>query len=285
MLLTRARQSPTCVVSSVKGDGETHPVLTPDDEFAAFERWDKGNLDLSTLKKPEMLQFEYARQALENGLVLEQRLGTNPYKFGMIGSTDSHTGLSTADDENFWGQTSASEPSPDRATIPSSRQRRPPSWGGSRSRPAMPAVWAMENTREALFDAMERKETYATTGPRMVVRFFGGWDFQERDAQDRLPARVGYTKGVPMGGDLKRAPRASHRRFSSPRSKTRSARTSTASRSSKAWVTKDGKTQEKIHDVAWGGDRKPGADGKLRRSATRSMCRTRPTPTPSAPRS
>jgi hypothetical protein len=136
---TRAKWEPLYEVTQIKGDGETHPVLTPDDEFAAFERWDKGNLDLSTLKKPEMLQLEYARQALENGLVLEQKLGTNPYKFGMIGSTDSHTGLATADDE-LLGQDLGLRAQPERATIPSSKEKATIR-AGSRPRPAMPRPW------------------------------------------------------------------------------------------------------------------------------------------------
>jgi hypothetical protein len=259
----RAKWERLYEATQIKGDGETHPFLSPNDEFAAFERWDKGNLDLSTLKKPEMLQFEYARTALANGLVLEQKLGTNPYKFGMIGSTDSHTGLATADDENFWGKTSASEPSPDRATHPFMKTAEVSIMGWEQAASGYAAVWAMENTREALFDAMERKETYATTGPRMVVRFFGGWDFTERDAQDRLPARIGYAKGVPMGGDLKRAPSGKSPTFLVAALKDPIGANLDRIQVVKGWVTKDGKTQEKIYDVAWGGDRKPGADGKL----------------------
>ena len=260
---TRAKWERLYEATQIKGDGETHPVLSPNDEFAAFERWDKGNLDLSTLKKPEMLQYEYAREALKNGLVLEQKLGTNPYKFGMIGSTDSHTGLSTADDDNFWGKTSASEPSPKRATHPFIKTEKATIMGWEQTASGYAAVWAMENTREALFDAMERKETYATTGPRMIVRFFAGWDFQDRDAQDRLPARIGYTKGVPMGGDLKKAPKGKSPTFLVAALKDPIGANLDRIQVVKGWVTKDGKTEEKIYDVVWGGDRRPGADGKL----------------------
>ena len=199
----RVQWEPLYEATQIKGDGETHPFLSPNDEFANFERWDKGNLDLTVVKKPEMLQFEYAREALKNGLLLEQRIGINPYKFGMIGSTDSHTGLATADDDNFLGQ---DDISPSRAqTAPrthSSRRTRPRSWAGSRRPRGMPPCGRRRTRAMRIFDAMERKETYATTGPRMIVRFFGGWDFNEKDAQDRLPARIGYAKGVPMGGDL-----------------------------------------------------------------------------------
>ncbi len=126
-------------VTQIKGDGETHPFLSPNDEFANYERWDKGNLDLTEKKKPEMLEFEYARSALRNGLKLEQELGVNPYKFGMIGSTDAHTGLATADEDNFWGKTSSSEPSRTARHILLSRPRMQPSWDGSRRRLVTPA--------------------------------------------------------------------------------------------------------------------------------------------------
>ena len=113
---TRARLEPVYEVTQIKGDGEAHPFLSPNDEFAGFELWDKGNLDLTELKKPEMLQYEYARSGLKLGLKLEQELGVNPFKFGMIGSTDSHTSLATADEDNFFGKHSGAEPSPTRAT-------------------------------------------------------------------------------------------------------------------------------------------------------------------------
>ena len=203
---TRARWEPLYEVTQIKGDGEAHPFLSPNDEFADYGTWDKGNLNLSELKKDEMLQYEYARSALQLGLKLEAKLGTNPFKFGMIGSTDSHTSLATADDDNFFGKHSGSEPSPERMQHAFAKfgDQQIMNWETLASGYA--AVWAKENTREALFDAMERRETYATTGPRMIVRFFGGWDFESADAHTRQPATVGYQKGVPMGGDLSKAP-------------------------------------------------------------------------------
>ncbi|HEV8111264.1 MAG TPA: DUF3604 domain-containing protein [Planctomycetota bacterium] len=260
---TRARWEPLYEATQIKGDGEAHPFLSPNDEFAGFETWDKGNLDLSVVKKPEMLQFEYAREALKLGLVLEQELGTNPYKFGMIGSTDSHTGLSTADDDNFWGKTSSSEPSPERATHPFIKTKNGTIMGWEQTASGYAAVWATENTRAAIFDAMERKETYATTGPRMIVRFFGGWEFEEKDAATRNPARVGYGKGVPMGGDLSAAPSGKSPSFLVAALKDPIGANLDRVQVVKGWVGKDGKTAEKVYDVVWGGDRKPGADGKL----------------------
>ena len=199
---TRARWEPLYEVTQIKGDGETHPFLSPTDEFADYETWAIGNLDLSVLKEDEMLQFEYARSALGIGMQIEQRLGVNPYKFGMIGSTDSHTGMATGAEENFFGKHAGTEPNPMRWKHPMAKveDREYPGWSMAAS--GWAAVWATENTREAIFDAMMRKETYATTGSRMIVRFFGGWEFSDEDAAGRLPAWAGYTKGVPMGGDL-----------------------------------------------------------------------------------
>ena len=185
------------------------PLLSPNDEFANFERWDKGNLDLTVAKKPEMLEFEYARSALKNGLKLEAKLGVNPYKFGLVGSTDAHTGLADGRRRQFLRQgRRAREPSPDRATHPfvSNPKTGLTIMGWEQTASGYAAVWAAENTRASIFDAMKRRETYATTGPRMVVRFFGGFDFSDADANTRSPAIAGYTKGVPMGGDLGPAP-------------------------------------------------------------------------------
>ena len=177
-----------------QGRWRDHPFLSPNDEFANFERWDKGNLDLTELKKPEMLEFEYARSALRNGLKIEGELGVNPYKFGLVGSTDAHTSLAAVEEDNFFGKTSSSEPSADRATHPFVKTDKAIIMGWEQTASGYAAVWATENTREAIFDAMKRRETYATTGPRMVVRFFGGWDFEAADANNRMPARIGYTK-------------------------------------------------------------------------------------------
>ncbi|MFO0460744.1 MAG: DUF3604 domain-containing protein, partial [Burkholderiales bacterium] len=181
---TRARWEPLYEVTQTKGTGETHPALSRNDEFADFEIWDRGNLDLSVPKKPEMLPAEYAREAFKNGLLLEARFGTNPYKFGLIGSSDAHTGLAAMEEDNFFGKTAPQEPSPERMkgtffADPKSGVR-VMDWEVGAAGYA--AVWATENTREAIFDAMKRREPYATTGSRMIVRFCGGWDFTGADA-------------------------------------------------------------------------------------------------------
>ena len=260
---TRAKWERLYEATQIKGDGETHPYLSPNDEFANFERWDKGNLDLSELKKPEMLEYEYARSALKLGLKLESELGVNPYKFGMIGSTDAHTGLAAVEEDNFFGKTSSSEPSPDRANHPFVKTEKAVIMGWETTASGYAAVWASENTREAIFDAMQRRETYATTGPRMLIRFFGGYDFTPADANTRSPAVIGYTKGVPMGGDLEAAPADKVPSFLVAALKDPIGANLDRYQVVKGWVDAKGEMQEKVYDVAWSGDRKPGADGKV----------------------
>jgi len=264
---TRAKWERLYEVTQTKGTGESHPYLSPNDEFASFEIWDKGNLDGSVAKKKEMLEFEYARSALKNGLKLEQSLGTNPYKFGLIGSSDAHTGLSALREENFFGKTVPQEPSPERmmkAFFDNPKTGvKVMDWEVGASGYA--AVWATENTREAIWDAMERKETYATTGPRMIVRFFGGWDFVPRDALDRLPAAIGYAKGVPMGGDLAKAPQGKAPTFLVAALKDPIGANLDRIQVVKGWMDAGGKLHEKVYDVVWGDakTRQPGRDGKL----------------------
>jgi uncharacterized protein DUF3604 len=253
--------------TQIKGDGETHPFLSPNDEFANFERWDKGNLDLSELKKSEMLEFEYARAALRNGLKLEKELGVNPYKFGMVGSTDSHTGLAAVEEDNFFGKTSTAEPSAGRAEHPFIKNPAHPGvvvMGWETSASGYAGVWATDNTREALWDAMQRKETYATTGPRMIVRFFASWDFVATDANTRSPAVVGYQKGVPMGGDLQQVPGGKSPTFLVAALKDPTGANLDRVQIIKGWLDAKGETHEKIYDVAWSGNRNPDSKtGKL----------------------
>lgn len=233
--------------------------MSPTDEFAAFERWDKGNLDLSELEKNEMLEYEYARSALKNGLKLENELGINPCKFGMIGSTNAHTGLAAIEQDNFFGKTSSSEPSPTRATHPFVMTEKGIIMGWEQVASGYAAVWATENTREALFDAMERRETYATTGPRMAVRCFAGWEFEAKDARNRMPASVGYAKGVPLGGDLRDAPAAKAPTFLVAALQDPIGANLDRIQVIKGWLDKGGNLHEKVPDVVWSGDRKPDA--------------------------
>ena len=261
---TRMRWEPIYEVTQIKGDGETHPFLSPNDEFADFGSWDLANLNGSEAKTDDMLQYEYGREALKIGLQIEQREGVNPYKFGMIGSTDSHTSLATADDSEFFGKHSGTEPGPKRLehAMAEINDLRIEGWDQLASGYA--AVWATENTRAAVFDAMMRKEVYATTGPRMVVRFFGGWDFTDADASGDVAA-AGYDKGVPMGADL--PAQASEGAPSFLVSALRDPNGGNLDRVQiiKGWVDVDGERQEQVYDVAWGDadSRQPGADGRL----------------------
>jgi len=260
---TRARWEPLYEATQIKGDGEAHPFLSPNDEFADYETWDQGNLDLSEMKQNDMLQYEYARSGLQVGLQAEAELGVNPYKFGMIGSTDSHTGLATAGEDNFFGKHSGVEPSPERYLHPMAKMGDAEYTSWSMVASGYAAVWATENTRRALFDAMMRKETYATTGPRMLVRFFGGWDFTQADAGSRLPANVGYAKGAPMGGELGAAPDGKSPSFLVAALKDPLSGNLDRIQIVKGWLDSSGDRQERIYDVVWSGDRSHGADGKL----------------------
>jgi hypothetical protein len=260
----RDKWEPLYEATQIKGDGEAHPFLSPDDEFADYETWDIGNLDVSQAKTNDMLAGEYAREALKRGLAIEGKLGTNPYKFGMIGATDSHTSLATAEEDNFFGKHAGAEPGAKRWEHPFMKTDQGEILGWQMVASGLAAVWATENTRESIFDAMERKEVYGTTGPRMMVRLFGGWDFADQDLNSRMPAVVGYEKGVPMGGDLRKAPAGA----SAPKFMVYALRDPIGANLDriqivKGWSDSKGKTYEKVYDVAWSGDRKAGANGKL----------------------
>jgi hypothetical protein len=260
----RDKWEPLYEVTQIKGDGEAHPFLSPDDEFADYETWAIGNLDVSEAKTDDMFAGEYAREALKRGLALETKLGTNPYKFGMIGATDSHTSLATAGEDNFFGKHSGYEPNPGRMSHPFMENENGKIMGWQMVASGLAAVWATENTREAIFDAMLRKEVYATTGPRMRVRFFGGWDFTRQDTKSRLLAIVGYEKGVPMGGDLRVMPRgAKAPGFMMVALRDPIGANLDRIQIVKGWMDASGKTQEKVYDVAWSGERKLDEKGKL----------------------
>ena len=249
--------------TQIKGDGEAHPLLSPDDEFASFENWDWGNLDISAAKTAEMLPGEYVRSGLQRGLQLENELGTNPFKFGVVGAGDAHTALATPDNDNFYGKFTAYEPNKHRSNHLSKQNKdlgvEYYSWRYITS--GLTAVWATSNTRGAIFDAMERREVYATTGPRIRLRFFGGWDFEPADAKRRDLALVGYSRGVPMGADL-------HPGKGAPSFLVYALRDPMGANLDrvqiiKGWLDAKGNPQEKVYDVAWSDERVPGDDGKL----------------------
>ena len=262
---TRARWEPLYEVTQIKGDSEAHPFLSPTDEFADFETWDRGNVMIET-KTDDMLQYEYAREALKNGLKLERSLGTNPYQFGMVGSTDSHTALSTAAENNFFGKMATDEPGGGRASQGMSNVDMEDGWRNwETSASGYAAVWATENTREAIWDAMQRKEVYATTGPRMTVRFFGGWEFTEADASFQTLAAKGYARGDPMGSTLHPEEGRSAPTFLVGALKDPLSGNLDRIQIVKGWLDANGDTHEKIYDVVWGDAHKrtPGDDGHL----------------------
>jgi Protein of unknown function (DUF3604) len=252
----RQRWEPLSEAMQTKGASETHPTLSPNDEFAnyAVVGWDVGNLTLEGKPTtPEMRPYMYIRGALLNGLALEQKLGVNPFKIGMIGGTDVHNSLTSIEEDNFFGKFPSQEPHPGR-------------WAGVAKQglgftrkdwiytaAGYAAVWATANTREALWDAMMRKECYATSGTRMTVRFFGGWDFNAQDARTRYLAEIGYRKGVPMGADLPKATSgAKAPSFLVAAMKDPIGSNLDRVQIIKGWLDKDGKTHEKIYDVVWG---------------------------------
>jgi hypothetical protein len=250
---TRARWEPLYEVTQYKGDAEAHPVLSPTDEFADYETWNvHGYFGALPPDFEEQKKYEYARSALKRGLDLKAELGVNPFKFGMIGSTDAHTSLSTVDENNYWGKISLMEPSPYRASA---------AWHYAAS--GMAAVWATENTRDALFAAMKRKETYATTGPRLVLRFFGGWDFEAEDAQRHNLAEIGYTKGVPMGGNLANAPAGVAPSFLIRAVKDPDGANLDRAQVIKGWRDEAGELHEQVYDVALSDGREPDAAGMV----------------------
>lgn len=262
-VMLRAKWEPLYEVTQIKGDGETHPKLSPDDEFADYGTWDVGNLDISELKKPEMLPREYAREALKQGLALEEKFGTNPYKFGMVGATDAHTSLTTAEEDNFFGKSTSVEPSATRVEHPFVKSALGAIEGDMLLASGYQGIWATENTRAALFDAMERKETYATTGSRILVRFFGGWEFNDDDLRNRQPAFLGYQKGVPMGGDLSTAPSDQSPTFMMIALRDPIGANLDRIQIVKGWMDDSGDLREKVYDVVWSGGREPDANGKL----------------------
>ena len=260
-LAKRNRWEPLYEIMQIKGTGETHPLISTKDEFANYgiTGWDQGNLTLDILTTPQQRQYQYARKALIDGMIHQQNLGTNPFKFGIVAATDTHTGIVSGDEDNWWGKHTTSEPSPERVGEITKENNGEVRYGWHYLAGGYTAVWANENTRASLWDAMKRKETYGTTGTRIRLRVFGGYDFTEKDLNGDY-AKTGYEKGVPMGGDLKiseRAPQLMIHAVKDPN-------WANLDRIQviKGWI-ENGEGKEKIYDVKWSGDRKVGPDGKL----------------------
>jgi hypothetical protein len=278
----RMRWEPVVEMTQIKGDSETHPRLSPNDEFADYETYEHliavegieaptmfsdgflGTLsddDRALIESQESAIVErgdYARTALLRGLVVEQRTGANPYKFGMIGSTDSHTAMASAEEDNFHGKMAL-----DSTPGTKSEDIIPGTPGWDMGAAGLAAVWATENTRDALFDAMQRKEVYATTGPRIELRFFGGFDFRARDARARDLASVGYKKGVPMGGDLTASPKDRAPSFLIRAVKDPVDANLDRIQVVKGWLNDENLPEERVYNVAMADGRTVDADGNV----------------------
>ena len=262
---TRTRYEPLHEMTQMKGDSETHPKLSPDDEFADFERMDKGNLTGTAAMTDKMLPGSHARSALKRGMKIQKRLGVNPFKQGFIGSTDSHTSLATAEEDNYFGKASMVEPGPERwehVLIESQTDPSLTTYASETGASGLAAVWATENTRDAIFEAMQRRETYATTGPRMSVRVFAGWDFKPDDVHLSSFAKHGYAHGVPMGGDLTKAPSNKAPSFVVRALRDPDGANLDRIQIVKGWLESSGDTREKVYDIALSDKRELGPDGK-----------------------
>jgi len=246
----RMRWEPIAEVTQIKGDSETHPTLSPDDPFADFERWDEFNISNTVKTTPGMYPGSYARSALQRGLALEKTAGANPYAFGMIGSTDDHTSLATAEEDNFFGKFANSEPGVRTGTSRMAGLNADWELGAS----GLAAVWAPANTREDLFAGMKRREVYATTGSRIVLRFFGGWNYAPGSVHSPYFETIGYRDGVPMGGDLT-APTSNAPTFMVQAMKDPDAANLDQVQIIKGWIDGDGQTHEQIYYVALSDDR------------------------------
>jgi hypothetical protein len=264
----RAKWEPLVEVTQIKGDSETHPDLAPTDEFADFERFNFYLQAVPQAQGYKAQQGDTIRSALKAGLELEQELGVNPFKFGMIGSTDSHSGMASAEEPNFWGKVSVD-------SIPENKRRNDvgsediysngiDSFNGwNMSAGGLAAVWAVDNTREEIIAAMKRRETYATTGPRINVRLFAGWEFSEADLTSIDIATTGYAKGVPMGGELNAAADGVSPSFLVTAVKGGLDHNLDRIQIVKSWLDTNNVAQEKIFNVAWSKGRELDANGKL----------------------
>lgn len=262
----RIRWEPMHEMTQIKGDEETHPMLSPDDEFADFESWDVSNLAGSAPKTPEMLRYEYARSALKVGLEIERDIGVNPFKFGFYGTTDTHTALPTTREDNYFGKYQHTEPSANRHSIDVIPADDPALRiiTAQESAAGLTAVWARENTRKEVYGAITRKEAYATTGPRMRVRVFGGWNFTEEDLAASDFVSNGYQNGVPMGGELMNTPEGAAPSFLIRALRDPDGANLDRVQIIKGWIDDSGETFERIYDVAVSDGREIGEDGRAR---------------------
>ena len=254
----RRRWEPIVEVTQYKGDSETHPVLSPNDPFADFEDYPYYIQRDWTEYKPQVGDF--MRSALIRGMQIEREIGVNPYQFGVIGSTDAHTGLAAAEENNFQGKFATD-------SVPSSKlegwsDNANSSFGWAMGAQGLAAVWAEENTRESIMQAMKRRETYATTGPRIGLRFYGGYGL-DTTVLEASAFPYESSGAVPMGGELdpqeSSAPVFLVHAMADPKSGTLD-----RIQIVKGWVDEAGEANEQVFDVAWSSPDRMQADGSLR---------------------
>ena len=256
----RMEWEPVAEITQIKGDSETHPSLSPADTFADFEPY--SHYIQQDAPEYTARRGDYVREALKTGLEVEARVGVNPFQMGVIGSTDAHTGLPSAEEDNFWGKFPRdTTPGGKTAGWRTGPNGGPNGWSMSAS--GLAAVWAEENTRESIFAAFKRREVYGTTGPRIAVRFFGGWDYDAQAADAADIAAVGYAGGVPMGGDLTAAPNGEAPKFLIRATKDPKAGNLDRVQVIKGWLDANGETQEQVYDVVWSDRRVMDVDGHL----------------------
>jgi hypothetical protein len=252
----RSRHEPLIEMMQVKGNSEVHRTFWANDEFANFENADS----IQDYSERKFVRLNFVRAGVIEGLAYQQKLGVNPYKYGFVGGTDSHNGTpgNTAED-NFM----AGSHGPADGTVQMRRTAAVTGWikGKDESPGALTGVWAPENTREAIWDGLQRKETFATSGTRIKVRFFGGRDLAGSAKDPVTLVRTGYARGVPMGSDLpatRKPPTFTVHAMKDP-----DGANLDRIQIVKGWIDANGQPQEKIVDVAWSGKRRPGADGRL----------------------
>ena len=251
---TRAANEPLYEITQIKGTSETHPDLSPNDEFAGFEQWD---YTLSAdYERPKRRRGSFARQALLEGLSQEAMGQGNPFKYGFIGDTDTHNAAASNEEYNYTGkfafENDASHRLKGMEGQPAGQIKQVQEFSSG----GLAGVWAEENTRESIFDAMQRRETFGTSGTMIKLRFFGGWDFTDADLNGTGAVPAGYARGVPMGGDLK-APAGKAPSFLVMASKDPKSGNLDRVQIVKGWLDAGGKQHEKVYNVAWSGDRKP----------------------------
>jgi hypothetical protein len=240
---------PVIEMIQTKGSSDTHPLLSPNDEFANFELFQ----NLINVGMPSQIKYGYIRQGLVEGMILEEKLGANPFKYGIVAGADSHSADSNNEEFGFNGSHGATDDTPQKRLNPAKSPSGEP--GAIVGSAGTTAVWAEENTRASIFDAIKRKETYGTSGTMIRLRFFGGWDYSTNLVKNKNFVKKAYKGGVPMGSDLpKKASKAPT--FAVWALKDPESGNLDRIQIVKGFINKWGRADEKIYDVALSDGRK-----------------------------